>query len=70
MTSDLLAQVRDLFDKMTLLEKDKEKSLEDTEKLVGALKEKTTALEEKEKEWVERGEQVTKLETELALLRS
>lgn len=68
MTNNFAAQVRDLAGNVTLLEEEKEKNVADTEKLVRALKEKTTALEEKEKEWVDRGEQLSQTETELALL--
>lgn len=51
-TNDLVMQVRDLSTKVTLLEEEKEKSSDNTEKLINikAVKEKSTALEEKKKE--------------------
>lgn len=55
---------------MPSLKKEKERTTESTEKLVRALKKKSTALEEKEKEWAAREKLVTKLETEVTQLRS
>lgn len=52
------------------MEEEKESTAESTEKLVRALKEKWTALDEKEKQWAARGKKVVELETEVAQLRS
>lgn len=62
--------MRDLSAKVTLLEEEKEKTSENTKNLVRSVKEKLAVLEEKEKEWVERGEEVTRLKVDVTLLRS
>lgn len=77
MTKNFAAQVRDLAGKVTLLEEEKEKNAADMQKLMRALTDKTTALEEKQQPWKKRkrngpiGESdLPQLESELALLRS
>lgn len=53
-----------------LWRKKKKSATENTEKLVLAIQEKTIALEEKWKELEAKGKEVTKLDAEVALLRS
>lgn len=69
-TNKLIVQVKDLARKVTSLEEKKVRTTKSTKKLVRASKEKTTALEEKEKEWATRGEEVARLEAEITQLRS
>lgn len=69
-TNELVIQVLDLAGKVTSLEEEKERSIESTKKLVRTLKEKMTALEEKEKEWATRGDEVARLEAKADQLRS